>query len=297
MWFVALASASCLSVPPRPSIADCEQIGTTSDCSACGDACEGDTPLCAEQAGGYACVSTCPADECDGQCVDFQSDVDHCGDCETSCNAANAVPSCDNGTCAFECVAPFADCRAGSDGCETLLGTMTDCTDCQDPCGTREQCTAQGCDACNATDTSANGGQCNGLPLCGVATSGGELTFQVRSGGECDPGNPIVFSEVTFSAAGPVNADFCEITGTGSTLEFYERDPDNDCGSIAVTLDVQNATVSGNVTDPCAVTATDVEVGQCNVNGQGTRLQFFKNSGAGCDDNAGTLVFAPVCSP
>jgi hypothetical protein len=70
---------------------------TASQCGDCYTACRGTTPLCSPVDGEYQCVPRCeePLVDCSAQCVDVQSNPDHCGRCGHRC------PSrlCQAGTC------------------------------------------------------------------------------------------------------------------------------------------------------------------------------------------------------
>ncbi len=74
---------------------------------------------------------------CDSACVEVD---DPAFGCTTTlcaaCELSDAVASCKNGMCSIEsCAAGHADCNAkASDGCETPLGTSSDCADCNDAC-------------------------------------------------------------------------------------------------------------------------------------------------------------------
>ena len=107
------------SVPTGPG-----QVGTCTQ-GTCGVAC----------APGHADCNGDPADGCE---VDTATDPGNCGACGTTCTAAgpNQSPACSAGQCAATCDTGFADCNgSANDGCETPLGTLTDCTACGDSCG------------------------------------------------------------------------------------------------------------------------------------------------------------------
>ena len=87
--------------------ADCP-LGTVCEDGTCESGC---TPQQACQPG-LAC--------CSGDCVDIDTDTDHCGGCDTPCAPAAAVAECVDGTCGIaSCNANFQDCNmAANDGCE-----------------------------------------------------------------------------------------------------------------------------------------------------------------------------------
>jgi hypothetical protein len=61
----------------------------------------------------------------------------NCGGCGVACAPANATGTCTTGSCAIAACAPgWGDCDGlPGDGCETQLGTTSDCTVCGDACG------------------------------------------------------------------------------------------------------------------------------------------------------------------
>jgi hypothetical protein len=99
--------------------------GASGGSSGGGDADGGANPFAAE-AGCSPGFAFCPANgprDCNTQVA---TDDHNCGACGSTCFGANttAAPVCRDGRCVMACAAGFADCNgAGSDGCETDLGT------------------------------------------------------------------------------------------------------------------------------------------------------------------------------
>lgn len=58
-----------------------------SKCGDCSTQCSGATPLCAPVDGGHACVPACtpPLVHCAPDCVDLETDPEHCGACDNAC--------------------------------------------------------------------------------------------------------------------------------------------------------------------------------------------------------------------
>jgi hypothetical protein len=114
-----------------------------------------------QDAGAYdACVpdERCNGvdDDCDGatdEDFDTQTDPEHCGACGNACAAANATPSCAEGTCVIDACDPgFGDCDGvPSNGCETdTTSSAAHCGGCGMACTPpeRECCSgscARGC--------------------------------------------------------------------------------------------------------------------------------------------------------
>ncbi len=70
---------------------------TPAQCGDCNTSCSAAAPLCSPVDGGFACVPACdpPLVACGGQCVDLQTDPDHCGACFNKCPSG----ICEMGKC------------------------------------------------------------------------------------------------------------------------------------------------------------------------------------------------------
>ena len=122
-----------------------------------------------------------PSDEaCDGldnDCdrvvdngFDLQNDAANCGSCGAVCNVPNATAGCAGGHCTITvCDAGYANCTPSvMDGCETQLGTVTNCGACGDVCS-----------APNTTaicDHSTNPGTCSYTCVTGFADCNGTMS-------------------------------------------------------------------------------------------------------------------------
>ncbi len=133
----------------------CEQAldNVSSHCGACGVRCE-DLPHTTGTCLSGDCVCVLLHGDCDGLAqtgceADFR-DVKTCGD---SCGALvdctgpnlHGTPLCNNGLCEVICNDNAKNCD-GDAACETVLGTTSDCGDCDESC--------------------VPPGEANGLPLC-----------------------------------------------------------------------------------------------------------------------------------
>jgi hypothetical protein len=164
---------SCL-----PGYADCADSGagcttalsSPSSCGGCGVVCSGATPVCLQSDGGTeGCASDCPAGQtnCNGACSDLQTDRSNCGACGASCarlaHVSTAGLACSAGKCSYLCAAGFADCGNTGTGCNTSLGTATNCSGCGAGCsGATPSCgPAGGTYACN-TGCAAGQANCSG---------------------------------------------------------------------------------------------------------------------------------------
>ena len=161
---------------PCAGHADCDsnpgcetQLGTTSNCTACHDACTAPTSasaMCNATTGcawscniGYADCDTIPGNGCE---VSTNTDPMHCGGCTVSdvCHVSgvNIRATCVGGDCVPTCDSGFADCNndrtmAGSDGCEINTQTsLANCGSCDNPCtlpvgamNAHPSCSSAGC--------------------------------------------------------------------------------------------------------------------------------------------------------
>jgi alpha-tubulin suppressor-like RCC1 family protein len=105
----------------------------------------------------YADCNALAADGCESN---LSSDPMHCGACATVCPVpANGTARCATNRCGIVCDAGFADCRSGTDGCETSIATdPANCGACRTVCAAAPNAAA----ACNAGTCAI---ACNGLFL------------------------------------------------------------------------------------------------------------------------------------
>ena len=142
-------------------------LGTDSNCSACGDACENGF-FCYEQ----TCTDHCPEGmaRCSGLCIDITSDSSNCGGCDVICSPPNARGACENSSCSIQSCDPgFADCDTQEpNGCETTLGTTLNCSACGEECQQGQECINNVCtvpchdnDSDGHDDASCGGDDCD----------------------------------------------------------------------------------------------------------------------------------------
>jgi hypothetical protein len=182
------ATGSCALVGCAAGFVDCTSapgcetpLGTSSNCSGCGDTCTNahGTAACTGSAGTYDCAPGCSAGwkSCDGDpdngCEQSVTSLTNCGDCGVPCAFSNAAASCGTGTCTMgACSAGYGDCTSAT-GCETLLGTTTNCASCGNACtnthGSNGCTGAPGSYDC-APSCDAGFGSCDGDPDNGCET-------------------------------------------------------------------------------------------------------------------------------
>jgi len=180
------------------------------------------------------CPYVCQSGACTGTCV--PGTVECVGqDATRTCNAggqwdpdeacpvpANSHATCSAGICGSACNAGYADCGGAADGCETTLGTTSDCLGCGDicdgaPANADNLCDPGGCVwECQATWDDCDGNVANGCeqdiwndPLdCGVCghscwdgtCSAGVCSYDIEVVFEST--NPTPYTE-TFTTYGP----------------------------------------------------------------------------------------------
>ena len=203
------------------------QVGTCTQ-GVCGSAC----------APGYADCNNAPFDGCE---VDLGTDPANCGTCGDACPAAtgpNQAASCSAGQCSVGCDSGYADCNSDqSDGCETPLGTLTDCAACADACAT----------------------QANSAPVCD-ATSGCSLT--------CDTGYLDCNKDTTDGCEVDDQTDpqHCGTCDNACALEANTTAPTCTAGACVLGCSAGYADCDGDYTTGCEVDLnTDAaNCGACN---------------------------------
>jgi len=156
----------------------------------CGDSC-GTCPgsLSCDADGQCGCEAGLIA--CGSECVNPQSDVDHCGDCDTSCTAPQV---CASGSCADTCGTGQTDCDGS---CADLDSDPAHCGDCDTTCSPGAgcesgQCTCSGglldCPGVGCTDATSDPFNCG---ACGRECTGcadGRCPGDDADGGTSGPG-------------------------------------------------------------------------------------------------------------
>jgi hypothetical protein len=280
--------AECVAGAPA-----CETpLGTTANCRSCNEACTNahGTTSCSLTTG---CAPTCDAGwkSCDGiadnGCERDIRTLTSCGDCDVPCSFPNAAASCGTGTCAMgTCTAGFADCGSGA-GCETQLGTATNCAGCGNACTN-----AHGSNACAGTPGSfdcsptcdAGFKNCNGNPDDGCETSVTTTANCVNCGQACS------FPNASASCA----TGACMMTGCSSG--FADCTAAAGCetalGTTANCASCGNACTNANGGTVCAGTAGNYDcaptcaAGFASCNG---------NPDDGCETSTRTLTDCGAC--
>jgi hypothetical protein len=235
----------------------CEtQLGTPSNCAACANACTNahGTNGCTGMPGTYDCSPTCDTGwgTCnmnpDDGCETSLTTLTNCGGCGQSCSRANASVSCTTGTCAMTgCNAGFDSCDGNTNnGCETTLGTTTNCAACANACtntnGTTSCGTVMGTLDCIPV-CSTNFRSCDGNPDNGCETSTTTLTDCGACGTPCALANAAETCPNGVCTLGMCTAGFGNCDGTpGNGCETNFTNNDNHCGACGRTCTNSNGT-------------------------------------------------------
>ena len=216
----------------------CGEPDDPDNCGVCGN-------VCSAEHGESACArSMCLIAACDDgfancdedslSCETSTHELATCGGCNSPClELPNAVPSCDDGSCAIaRCESGFGDCDERADnGCETSLGTLDDCGGCDVPCSKKSCaggiCTAADCDE-GEGDCDGDGASCEtdlfGDPdNCGECGSQCSFAAGVTPNGElaCRPEGCAVACEDGFADCDGDYKTGCEAAGVDSDLDTF----------------------------------------------------------------------------
>ncbi len=149
---------------------------------------------------------TCPSGQtsCGGECVDTQTDAEHCGACDTECASGEA---CMAGSCMPTCAGGLVDCGGE---CVDVMTDASHCGGCDEACDTGEVCTDGECEP-----------QCeSGLTACGDSCV--DTTTDAAHCGGCDMACP-TGDECIDSACLPTVRDWrftpCGATGAAGPTE------------------------------------------------------------------------------
>ena len=170
--------------PSCPLGAQCGSNGCGGSCGTCSNI---SLPNCINY--------QCSAQVCTPSCVGRVCGSDGCtGSCGT-CSLANSVSQC---TLAYQCT--ITSCNAGysncdsnvTNGCETALGTMTNCASCGDVCTIGQTCTNN---VCTSPAQPCGAGTCESGEYCSTEAGvcllqvSGNTYFVSTTGNDNNPGN------------------------------------------------------------------------------------------------------------
>ena len=211
----------------------------------------------------------CAAGEalCGGSCVDTARSTQHCGECDRACDRTNATAvACAAGRCQLTCREGFADCDMDPrNGCETSLGTTTNCGRCRNECPApagdhRVAACVMG--AC-AAGCAAGFGDCDRDPANGCEAALDTPTHCGRCGNACraHPGSPL--NACAMGACAPTCAP---------GFADCDRDPANGCEA-ALGTNANCARCGDACAGLCAMGGTDFACTPNTVAGYAVSMQ------------------------
>jgi hypothetical protein len=192
-----------------------------------------------------------PRTWCGASCVDEQSDVHHCGGCNTDCTAlAHVNPeltTCQGGVCALSCAPGYADCNDAGAGCTARLASPVTCGSCATVCPP---------DTPLCWPVVADGGAEGGSPDAGFGcTSGCTPPTDVRCGGFC------VDQQTDVDNCGACGL-FCPGTcALGHCVEVVMSLPDGGTSGSAVAIALSATHVYALTESPSAVLSVGLDGG------------------------------------
>jgi hypothetical protein len=263
------------------------------NCGSCGHTCTGGQTC---QAG----VCACPAGQnlCSGTCVNLSgTDVNSCGGCGTSCAALPHVSAtglaCSAGKCSYQCAPGYADCGSTGTGCNTPLGTASNCSACGATCsGATPSCGPAG--STYACSTGCASGQANCSGTCATLASDG------NNCGTCGHACPAAETCQSSACACPSTSspNFC-----GSVCTNTQTDTSN-CGSCSHACPSAQTCAAGTCTCPSSVnptlcgtacTNTQTDSSNCGSCGKTCTVTGQQCSGGACGCPGGQIVCGSVC--
>lgn len=261
----------------------CETVlqNNNDNCGACGVKCDADNPCIDTHCGCPSGLTRCELLPGWNYCFPTQFDDTNCGGCGNMCDtsgpapAPNMYPGCKDSKCGErKCSPGFADCNGdaldeSSDGCETSIGTDTNCGACGDNCQAKGQsCLRKPADQGGAAYCGCPEGQ----TFCGTCGSPGTVTVH-GDGGDVTIPLPSVCTGVCL--------DLTSDLGSCGTCGFVcpGANPRCDFGTCVDACPTGRADCDGNpdcevntMSDPhncggCGITCDAIE-GQACVGGQ-----------------------------
>ncbi len=271
-----------------PNTNGCESLTTSvNSCGSCANRCDtaSGTPSCDGTKCSYACAlgkldcNAATAPNTDG-CETLATSVLNCGACGNRCNLSNASgATCDGTKCGYTCASGFGDCNAltapNTDGCETQLNSVTNCSG----CGL----------ACNTTTGTPT---CNGV-RCSYTCSAGLLDCNATTGTNLDGCES---SKTSVSSCGSCGAACNTSTGTptcdGTKCSYSCAAGKLDCNAAsAPNTDGCETNVSVTNCGACGATCSTVTgTPSCD----GSKCAYACNSGR-ADCNAATAPNTDGC--
>ena len=256
---------------------------SAANCGACGHGCTA-TNATAACTGGVCGIGTCNTgygdcndNAADGCEVNLATTVASCGACTTACNIPNGTEACTAGACAVgACNTGFANCDgAAANGCETTLGTNTNCGGCGMGCAAGTHCSSGTCVSSCPTGTT----------FCATSLICTNVQADVSNCGTCDHACPTPNNGTATCTTGTCglvcNAGFADCDGSAA----------NGC-EVNLNTSAGNCNACGNVCSLPHTTAA-CSAGSCTVATCATGYADCNSTAAdGCETNLNTTVTA-----
>jgi hypothetical protein len=186
--------------------------------------CSDPTPTCVN----YRCVAQ---QTCTSNCTGRTCGSDGCeGNCGT-CTNLHGTTSCVTGNCQPVCDLGYASCDLiASNGCETLLGTISNCANCSNSCLTGQNCTGG---VCTTPSVGCGDGTCNGTETCSncVPDCACLNGYTCQTNGTCTPTPSGTCGGVTCGSNEYCSNNVCLLQVSGNTYFVATNGSDSNNGT------------------------------------------------------------------
>jgi hypothetical protein len=285
------------------------------NCGGCGNKCSnvGGVPSCGATVNGQCSIAcTSPNADCDGSVsngceVNLQSDVNHCGNCDTTCpNPAHAQARCNTGTCGFSCDFGYADCNPGIAGCETNYvsdphNCGTDAGACNHVCPTTAlhiltaTCTFG---VCGFSACEAGWGDCDGNTANGCETNllGTDINNcgSAACGHQCPGSDAICTAGVCGHSGCAAGFQTCAATTCGTNTNT-DVDHCGGCSGACSGQSITKACTGGKCTGTCSTGFADCD-GDKLTNGCEVNIKIDTLNCGACGAACAVQHASPVCA-
>ncbi len=295
----ACGAAGCSFVGCTPGLANCDAdgvngcetpLGTLSDCLRCKDSCTYDHGV------GACTLAGCVMTDCDGGFADCNEDAADgcetplgttadCKACGDACTYAGGTGACGANGCGFVgCLPTQANCDDDlADGCETPLGTLSDCRGCDDACTYVHGTAVCGAGGCALNGCEGGFGNCDQNAANGCETPLRTLKDCLACGDACSyPFGVAACGAGGCGLSGCVDghADCNRLAGDGCEVPLGTLSDCESCGD-ACAFEFAGAVCGAS---GCAMTVCDGGHGDCD-----------HVAATGCEVPLGTLTNCLSC--
>lgn len=157
---------------------------------------------------------------CNGNCVNFQTDVSNCGTCGNACPVGpNSSRACSSGACSLTCSAGYSNCDGNANnGCEVITATdVNNCGQCGNACGTAPNAlVACNSGTCLIASCSSGFGNCDYIFQNGCETDLTSVTNCGTCGRSCSVSNGTASCNAGACGIASCNAGFANCDGSAA---------------------------------------------------------------------------------